>query len=181
MDFRQLVNKLPPNASFTILSDSCHSGGLIAQEKEQIGPFTIESKAQAQSSRPRHIPYEKILQKLKQSTSIDTLSFFIKEVDNQEQLGCLERAMKSACGILLSGCQSNETSADVNMEADKGGKAHGAFSYAIEQVLMQNLGQLSNKEVVMKAREVLLEQGYKQHPGLYCSNENANAIFLMQP
>lgn len=38
VDFRQLVDRVPPGASFTIVSDSCHSGGLIDQEKEQIGP-----------------------------------------------------------------------------------------------------------------------------------------------
>ncbi|MFQ6656222.1 hypothetical protein Gotur_026423, partial [Gossypium turneri] len=36
-DFRRLVNRLPEGASFTILSDSCHSGSLIQKEKEQFG------------------------------------------------------------------------------------------------------------------------------------------------
>lgn len=36
-DFRDLVNKIPPGATFTFISDSCHSGGLIDEEKVQIG------------------------------------------------------------------------------------------------------------------------------------------------
>ena len=31
------MNKLPPNVKLTIVSDSCHSGGLIENTKEQIG------------------------------------------------------------------------------------------------------------------------------------------------
>ncbi|KMT14921.1 hypothetical protein BVRB_3g064350 [Beta vulgaris subsp. vulgaris] len=160
IDFRQLVNKLPPKTSFTILSDSCHSGGLIDQEKEQIGPLATTSKAQNHSFRARLITYDQVLQKLKQLTNIDTqnisthikqhfkdqasLSFSLNEAD-QDHIGHLERATKGDCGILLSGCQSNETSADVNLE-DKGGTAHGAFSNAVQDVLMQNVGRLSNKE-----------------------------------
>ena len=36
-EFRALVDKLPPDAKLTIVSDSCHSGGLIDHTKEQIG------------------------------------------------------------------------------------------------------------------------------------------------
>ena len=31
------MNKIPPGATFTFISDSCHSGGLIDEEKVQIG------------------------------------------------------------------------------------------------------------------------------------------------
>lgn len=194
MDLRQLVNKLPPKASFTILSDSCHSGGLIEQEKEQIGPTTMTSTGLARSSRPRLIPYDQVLQKLKQITSIDTsnigthmkehfkdkasLRFCLNELD-QDHLS-LERATKGDYGILLSGCQTNETSADVSLDDGEDGKPHGAFSNAVQKVLMQNLKLLSNKEVVIMARKMLQEQGYKQHPCLYSSDQNAGATFLLQ-
>uniref|UniRef100_A0A803LZS0 Peptidase C14 caspase domain-containing protein n=1 Tax=Chenopodium quinoa TaxID=63459 RepID=A0A803LZS0_CHEQI len=92
----------------------------------------------------------------------------------------LERATKGDYGILLSGCQSNETSADVSSEEGEGGEAHGAFSNAVQKVLEQNSGRLSNKEVVIMARKVLQEQMYKQHPCLYCSDKNADATFLLQ-
>lgn len=31
------MNQIPAGASFTFISDSCHSGGMIDKEKEQIG------------------------------------------------------------------------------------------------------------------------------------------------
>ncbi|TKY62794.1 Metacaspase-9 protein [Spatholobus suberectus] len=62
-----------------------------------------------------------------------------------------------------------------------GGKAYGAFSNAVQMVLKDNPGLLSNKEVVMMARKILQTRGFEQHPCLYCSDENANAAFLWQP
>ncbi|KAK8630172.1 hypothetical protein V6N13_078978 [Hibiscus sabdariffa] len=43
MDLRHLIQKLDEKVSFTILSDSCYSGGLIDQNKEQIGPARVKS------------------------------------------------------------------------------------------------------------------------------------------
>lgn len=40
-DFRDLVNKIPVGVTFTFLSDSCHSGGLIDSTKEQIGDTVV--------------------------------------------------------------------------------------------------------------------------------------------
>ncbi|MCO5582930.1 hypothetical protein L7F22_036833 [Adiantum nelumboides] len=36
-DFRELVDRIPAGVSFTLISDSCHSGGLVNNAKEQIG------------------------------------------------------------------------------------------------------------------------------------------------
>ncbi|XP_077249436.1 metacaspase-9-like [Tasmannia lanceolata] len=52
-------------------------------------------------------------------------------------------------GILLSGCQANETSADMNAEG-KGGKAYGAFSNAVQIMLKGNESALSNRELVTR-------------------------------
>ncbi|XP_012449539.2 metacaspase-9 [Gossypium raimondii] len=40
VDLGQLIQLLPSGSSFTIVSDSCHSGGLIDKSKEQIGPHS---------------------------------------------------------------------------------------------------------------------------------------------
>lgn len=41
-DFRQFVDKVPRGCKITIVSDCCHSGGLIEAAKEQIGDSTNE-------------------------------------------------------------------------------------------------------------------------------------------
>ncbi|MFQ6654444.1 hypothetical protein Gotur_025424 [Gossypium turneri] len=40
VDLGQLIQQLPCGSSFTMVSDSCHSGGLIDKSKEQIGPHS---------------------------------------------------------------------------------------------------------------------------------------------
>lgn len=38
-----MVNMVPRGTTFTMVSDSCHSGGLIDKEKEQVGPHEATS------------------------------------------------------------------------------------------------------------------------------------------
>ncbi|CAO2831496.1 unnamed protein product [Amaranthus hypochondriacus] len=196
VDIRQLVNGLPKGATLTILSDSCHSGGLIDKEKEQIGPNTLPTTAQSNNnlvqkhSKPKKIPYESILGHLSTLTNMSgpdigahlttlfgddaSLKFRLSKLDLDQWFG----PHRPDSGILLSGCQSNETSADMPATGANG-KAHGAFSYTIQSILKAQQGPISNKEVVMLARKVLEKEGLEgQHPCLYCSDENANAPFL---
>lgn len=194
VDFRHLVNRLPKGATFTILSDSCHSGGLIDKEKEQIGPSAAPahgSGTSVSSTTRKHIPFQSLLQHLSSQTHITTsdigtqqLESFGAEASLRFRLSPLEVAvpfdpLKPDQGILLSGCQANETSADMNPSVE-GGKAYGAFSDAVQTVLKENKRKLSNREVVVLAREVLTKQGLGQHPCLYCNDENADASFLGQ-
>lgn len=194
VDFRQLVNRIPKGASFTIISDSCHSGGLIDKEKEQIGPSSATSTGtttKTLSTKPKTIPYETVLAHLAASTRINTSDVgthlrysFGDDASLRFRLPWHElqlfAQLKPDEGILLSGCQANETSADMS-PAEGGGKAYGAFSNAVQIVLHENHSPLSNRELVVFARKVLEPQKFEQHPCLYCSDENANATFLLQP
>ncbi|KAF7846927.1 hypothetical protein BT93_L3565 [Corymbia citriodora subsp. variegata] len=198
VDFRHLVNRLPKGATLTILSDSCHSGGLIDKEKEQVGPSAAPAlrggsgTSLPSSAAPKHIPFQALLQHLSSLTQITTsdigthlLETFGAEASLRFRLPPLEAAsfgpLKSDEGILLSGCQANETSADMSPTAAEGGKAYGAFSNAVQTVLKEESERkLSNREVVVRAREVLRKQGFEQHPCLYCSDENADESFLGQ-
>lgn len=199
MDFRNLVNRVPKGATFTILSDSCHSGGLIDKEKEQIGPSSDNNRdgdgdsddilsSSTTKKNSKTIPFESILEHLSSLTNINTndigthlLEIFRTEASlrfrlPQEDIIDLFKPLKPDQGILLSGCQTDETSADVGTD----GKAFGAFSNAVQQIMKQHPGILTNREVVELARKILSAQRFEQHPCLYCSNENANATFLCQ-
>ncbi|KAG0622878.1 hypothetical protein M758_3G130900 [Ceratodon purpureus] len=78
-------------------------------------------------------------------------------------------------GILLSGCQPNETSADAKPAH---GESYGAFSNAIQAVLSETDAALSNRELVLQVRKKLESQGFKQHPCLYCADDKADAVFI---
>ncbi|BAT85035.1 hypothetical protein LR48_Vigan03g204700 [Vigna angularis] len=192
LDFRQLVNRLAKGASLTILSDSCHSGGLIDKEKEQIGPSSSVQKGSTSKTSytltHKTIPYDFIqqhLSSLTKATATDIGTHMLELFGSNASLRfqtashALLEALGPDEGILLSGCQADETSADMNPGV--AGKAYGAFSNAVEMVVREKEGGLSNREVVVRARKVLQGQGFDQHPCLYCSDENADATFLGHP
>ncbi|RLM69165.1 metacaspase-9-like [Panicum miliaceum] len=193
VDFRQLVDRVPQGATFTMVSDSCHSGGLIDQEKEQIGPVVVNDLADGSTTRAvvraRFLPYAAVVGHLSGASGVDAshhvadhlLALFGADASakfHHQQRHHDAPTPSPDGGILLSGCQTDETSADD--EAADGGKACGAFSSAVQAVLAAHPAPLSNREVVGRARELLREQGVEQHPCLYCSDANADAPFLCQ-
>ncbi|XP_066339193.1 metacaspase-9-like [Miscanthus floridulus] len=197
VDFRELVDRVPAGATFTMVSDSCHSGGLIDQEKEQIGPTAAADPDLHAHAAGRFLPYAAVLGHLSGTSGMAashhitdhlvalfgadaSAKFHLHRHDhdgNSSGASCTEGA-----GILLSGCQTDETSADVAGDdvAAVGGRACGAFSAALQAVLAAHLAPMSNREVVRRAREVLSKQGFQQHPCLYSSDANADAPFLGQ-
>lgn len=192
MDFRELVDRVPSGATFTIVSDSCHSGGLIDHEKEQIGPSSAVTSAAATALRSRMLPLESVVHHLASLSNLASQHV----ADHLVDLFGTEASAKFASshvaaprrrdddeGILLSGCQTNETSVDMEPEADgeARGEAYGAFTNAIRMVLLQRKeGEVvSNRELVMGARRLLRTQDFSQHPCLYCSDANAEKPFLM--
>ncbi|KAL6199768.1 hypothetical protein ACLB2K_029551 [Fragaria x ananassa] len=169
---------------------------LTKRERESIGPSHVTTEISdtlsGSCNKTKAIPLESILEHLTSLTGISTsdiathfLELFAADASLKFRLPLHDlnffESLKPDEGILLSGCQANETSADMMNLVMTGGKACGAFSNAIEMVLRKHEAPLSNRKVVMLARVFLKEQGIEQHPCLYCSGENANATFLYQP
>jgi metacaspase-1 len=193
VDFREVVDRVPRGASFTVVSDSCHSGGLIDNEKEQIGPSSVDNNlaaatpaSAARTCRARFIPCAALVDHLSGASGVDAshhaadhlLALFGADA-SARFLRHDSPAARPDAGILLSGCQTDETSADVEGSSGSG-KACGAFSNAVQAVLAAHPAPMSNREVVRGARAALAEQGFRQHPCLYCSDDNADAPFLYQ-
>nr|KYP34924.1 Metacaspase-5 [Cajanus cajan] len=265
-DFRQFVDKVPRGCKITIVSDCCHSGGLIEATKEQIGDSTNDHEA-PQNNSPSLFHFTNFLHRnmeqqdqeqeedtivKNRSLPLSTLTDILKEKSGKEDIepGKMrhtlfnifgedasprvkkfmnsvisklqqgrsdedddhdhdhdhdhdldhddERANANAtrggskkeenaalikrnlldCGILLSGCQSDQTSADA---CPKGNSetAYGAFSNVIQGIMEENDGAVTNRELVLKARAMLKRQGFSQKPGLYCSDSNVNAPFVL--
>jgi hypothetical protein len=85
----------------------------------------------------------------------------------------------SDVSILVSGCQTDETSADAN-PTHSPANSYGAFSNAIQTVLTQNPSPMTNRDLVLAVRKVLAQQGFKQHPCLYCSDGKVDAPFICE-
>lgn len=79
-------------------------------------------------------------------------------------------------GVLVSGCQTDQTAGDATTPD---GVSYGLLSDAIQTVLARKKeGAVTNRELVLRARELLAKQGVPQQPGLYCSDTHANAPFI---
>ena len=76
----------------------------------------------------------------------------------------------------MSGCQSDQDSADIDPSEES--KSYGAFSNAIQAIIEETDGVVTNSELVTKAGEMLEKQDFAQKPGLYCSDQYVNAPFL---
>ncbi|XVE99024.1 hypothetical protein REPUB_Repub03eG0160900 [Reevesia pubescens] len=293
-DFREFVDKVSEGCRITIVSDSCHSGGLIDEAKEQIGESTKDQESgsgfgfktflhqtvkDAFESRGIHVPsglrhhreeeevddrgvgedydersYVKsrslplstLIEMLKQKTGKDDIDvgklrpalfdifgedsspkvkkfmkiimnkfqqgnsegegggflgmvgnlaqeFLKQKLDNDEGYGkpALETEVGSKqevyagttkrslpdSGILISGCQTDQTSADAS-PAGNSSEAYGALSNAIQTIIAESDGTVTNQELVIKARQMLKKQGFTQRPGLYCSDHHVDAPFV---
>jgi len=77
-------------------------------------------------------------------------------------------------GVLITGCQAHETSADVR---PPGGKAFGALTNSINTVLKTN-PDASYYDVVSGARTVLSQAQHSQNPCLECSEKNSRLPFI---
>ncbi|TKW26540.1 hypothetical protein SEVIR_3G196700v4 [Setaria viridis] len=98
----------------------------------------------------------------------------IQEVHSEEEVYAGTTARVPSNGVLISGCQTDQTSADATTPK---GVSYGALSNAIQTILAEH-GTVTNKELVLKARKMLSKQGYTQQPGLYCSDEHASVAFI---
>ncbi|KAA0065336.1 hypothetical protein IC582_026019 [Cucumis melo] len=303
-DFRELVDQVPEGCRLTIVSDSCHSGGLIDDAEEQIGESTnTKQKEEGGSShfgfrnflhqtvegalesrgihvpsafqhhrhglpttedesqerelelsygervnvKSRSLPLSTLIDILKQKTGKDDIDvgklrptlfdifgedsspkvkkfmkvimdklqggengqsgggflgmvgslaqeFLKQKLDEKDEdyvkpalntevgskteayAGSSKRELPDG-GILISGCQTDQTSADATPSGNASA-AYGALSNAIQTILSECDGQITNQELVMTARKKLKSQGFTQRPGLYCSDHHANAPFV---
>ncbi|XAR56930.1 hypothetical protein NMG60_11037593 [Bertholletia excelsa] len=300
-DFREFVDLVPEGCRITIVSDSCHSGGLIDNAKEQIGESTRPASQEHESGfgfksflhktvedafesrgihlpsglrhhhhnqeedlgvrevevesgewsylKSRSLPLSTLIEILKQKTGKDDIDVgklrptlfdifgedaspkvkkFMKVIMNKLQesggegkgegggflgivgnlaqeflkqkleendegyakpaletevgskqdvyAGAIKRKLPDN-GILISGCQSNQTSADAS-PSNNADEAYGALSNAIQLIITDTGGIVTNQKLVLKARQILKSQGFTQRPGLYCCDHHLDASFV---
>ena len=87
--FREIVSMVPEGCRITIISDSCHSGGLIEQAKEQIGNSFLGCPIKEQAEEPtgeeedgqgkdglkkKSVPFSALVDMLKQKTGREEVS-----------------------------------------------------------------------------------------------------------
>ncbi|XP_017644604.1 metacaspase-9-like [Gossypium arboreum] len=177
VDFKRLVNRLPEGASFTILSDSCHSGGLIEKEKEQLGaehtttPLNTD-KPKPSQAKAKGLPFYII------HSGIDTAADILHDAANvgQKIFGIFGKDMS-----LKFHPHNGDGLMELDpLEEDEGILlTFGAFTLAVVRIIDQHMGAgISNRKLMAEAAMILKDNGYEQNPCLYCSDGNTNAAFL---
>jgi uncharacterized caspase-like protein len=151
-DFKRIFSTVPMGVNLTVVLDCCHSGdGLRGFENPNITPSPNKS---------RLLP-----------TPIDISNrFFGKNLQSKTRGLTYEGEL----GILISGCQSNQTSADAWIH----NKYQGAATYYLLDSL-EGLGDQADYETLVKAMNVQMDTfGYTQNPELNCKAEHRKRPFL---
>ena len=139
VDFSELFKALPAEAHFVWIADSCHSGDL-ARGRFRAG------------ATPRFLPPPPPIM-----AQIDAL--LMRGGRKRSLNGAVERLK----GLLIAGCQSNETSADAVFE----GRCNGALSFYLLKALRGEDARIEDIETLLESVQGALNaNGYAQHPQL---------------
>lgn len=139
-ELREILNKLKPDVSFYMISDSCHSGNV---HKALV--VDTPDHRRVRFLNPSLIGKASLLNPFKAKPRGSKISRNVRVQD-----------------LLLSGCKSIEYSYDAMIDGDY----HGAMTYYALKAAREAGYQLTFKELHKKINEYLKASGYPQHPQL---------------
>ena len=153
LDFERIFAPLSEGVEFNWVSDSCHSGNLA----RGLAPHSTYMA-------PRYLPPPPAIM-----AQIEAIR--AREVTTRS----LSRAMDHLNGAFISGCETEETSAD----AIFGDRYNGALTYYLLQELEAPTGlEQTLTSVIGNVGRALRVSGYSQHPQLHGSPEICAKPFL---
>jgi metacaspase-1 len=151
-DLRELFSGLPKGVSFTVISDSCHSGTVTrAAINENIPWLKTPDDRRVRFLNPALI-----------GRAVLANPF---HATNRSKVKYPQSKMKD---ILLSGCTASEYSYDALI----GGKYHGAMTYFAIQAIRDANYDLTYAQLRSRLLYLLDEAGYPQHPQLEGTTTN---------
>lgn len=146
-DLKHVFDSVPDGVLVTAVLDCCHSGGGI-DHNNQYQPQGVADRSGIQQLGGRYLlPPPHIQQKAK------TVNYNVRSQ--------ISRNVNKNC-LLISGCQSHQTSADAFID----GKYVGACSYMINKCLTQFDFDLTYKTLVEDINHKLSDRGFTQRPEL---------------
>lgn len=153
-DLRELFANIPEGVRLTVISDSCHSGSVtrVMVPKSRRERRNRELAPNVWGGR---------------MLSGEQMSAARKRKRQQKGEKYPESGMKE---ILLSGCKSNQTSADAHIA----GGFHGAMSYYAIQTIRDADYKLTYAQLHMYMKNKLMDEMYEQEPQLEGTDENKN-------
>lgn len=151
-DLREmLANKVSEGVLLTVISDSCHSGSV--------------TRVMAEGSRRK-----------RRSRELPPSVWGGRQLDGEQMRAARKRKKEKGekypesgmREILLSGCMSNQTSADAEIDGD----FHGAMSYYAIQAIRDADYKLSYRQLHDRVKALLRDEMFDQEPQLEGKEEN---------
>jgi uncharacterized caspase-like protein len=142
----EIFGRIAEGASFTVISDSCHSGSLT----RAVAPQGAGGR-KARFLDPRRIGLREL-----------------RDADSARSKSRAKRNQGAMRELLLSGCTQREYSWD----DDLGGVPHGAMTYYALQSIRAADYSITWEDLHQRVRSRLDANGYPQHPQLEGTPEN---------
>lgn len=149
-DLKRIFDKVPAGVNLTVVLDCCNSGGGIDQQN-QYQPLGEAKQADYVDpvKNGRFLPPPVEIQMISESRSLPFKPRALTRNVNKT-------------GLLISGCQSHQTSADAFIS----GKYMGACTYMICDVLAKKNYDCSYQELVEEVNHRMVQAGFTQRPEL---------------
>ena len=161
-DLKAIFDRVPNGVDLTICLDCCNSGGGLDQDNQYQPDVTDREIPEPELADGRFLPPPA----------------FAIEGAEEIKVGFKRKLIQSRnvnnVGLLLTGCQSHQTSADAYI----GGKYQGAFTYAVGKVLADNNYHIAYVPMIEQINDFMVAVGFTQRPELNGSPTLFEAEFL---
>ena len=155
-DFARIFAKVPDDVNLTVILDCCHSGQGLRDLSES--PNRV---------RALDVPTDILNRVYGAGVSVKTRGLYV----NRDV-----HTIEDQKGVLLSGCRSNQTSADAWIQTER--KFMGAFTHYLTKTLQMNNWDMTYEDLAVETNTLLSREGYDQRPEFNGPSAYINRKFL---
>lgn len=162
-DLKRIFDKVPNGVAFTVVLDCCNSGSGLDQ-LNQYQPLGAARQVIAANSpnRDRWLPMP------------DDIANRARGLDIKPRARSVQSRDVNNTGMMISGCQSHQTSADAWIHD----RFMGAATYYLSESLKNNNYDVPHQTVVEEMNNSMVKYGYTQRPELNGSADLFATKFL---
>ncbi len=163
-DLKRIFDKVPNGVNLTVLLDCCNSGSGLDQlnQYQPLGLGETRALVADPVKGARFLPMPA------------DIANRGRGLDLEVKPRSVQSRQVNQTGLLISGCQSQQTSADAWI----GGKFMGAATYYLVDTLKNNNYDITYKDVIDIMNGAMVKYGYSQRPELDGSADLFGAKFL---